>query len=90
MQTTATGRYLCQALDVVICDSRPAILARNIILFRLLYIGVDLSKLWCIFYSKLIDDACLTLLQECAFDLLSLGCDINDWNQSDFGEKVLK
>ena len=77
-----------QKLDVVMCDMEPSILARNVIFFRLLANGIPLSKLWCMYYAKLIDSDCLSILQACATDLLMLDGNLSSWHQTEFGNLV--
>ena len=69
---TCGGLALQQKLDITMCDNMPSIHARNIILFKLIIDGVDLNKIWMVFYSKMIDKGSSNTLQRYANDLLSL------------------
>eukprot|EP00798_Chlamydomonas_sp_ICE-L_P010248 gene10248-8166_t len=67
----AGGLAAKQKLSVVCVDSCPSILARNVVLFKLITDGCDRSLIWTIFYSKRINAETMTQLTECASQLLS-------------------
>jgi hypothetical protein len=87
--TKAGGLLDRTCLDVVACDLRPSIMSRNVLLWKLIFDGVEANKAWMIFYSKFLDDACLQLLANTATSLLTLcGGDAPSWlawNNSEFG-----
>lgn len=74
-----------QRHEVVACDIKPSILARNLILWKLIYESADLNQAWIIFYSKFVDETCAELLKSTALDLLNLTESWVAWNASDFG-----
>lgn len=52
-----------QSLDIVACDHEPSILARNILLFKLIENeAVDMDIIWALFFSKKIDQRCMQVL----------------------------
>lgn len=77
-------------LDVTMCDIEPSILARNIVLFKLILgNSVATEHIWSIFYSQKIDEVCLDILQRCANDLLeTAGEEVSTWNSSTFGSLI--
>lgn len=77
-----------QNLDFTACDMEPSIIARNVILYKLLLDNNDPKVTWSLFYGRMIDNHCLHTLKNCADDLLSIGSTLDQWNQSSFGQKI--
>eukprot|EP01031_Cornospumella_fuschlensis_P027939 gene27939-33738_t len=84
----AGGMVANQRHNIVACDILPSILARNLVLLRMVYDQADFAKAWMIFYSKFLDSECLELLSSTASSLLLSAGDapsLTNWNSSAFG-----
>jgi hypothetical protein len=84
----AGGMAARQSLSLVMCDIVPSILARNIVLYKLLLDGAEAAVVWSLFYSKLVDKNCLHALLTCAASLLSLGPTLQSWHDTPFGSTI--
>ena len=80
--------YRMTCLDVTMCDNEPAILARNVVLFKLILNDEHADRLWCLFYAQNIDQVCIDVLSQCANDLLSVGGDLATWHATPFGTLI--
>lgn len=81
-----SSSYRTIQLDVTMCDMDSSILARNLVLFKLvLDKAVSAARMWCIFYSQRIDEACMLDLQQCAQSLLDIGDTLSSWHASPVG-----
>lgn len=75
-------------LDVTMCDINPSIIARNLILFKCILEGISENIVWCLFYSRYIDSLCMSALQTCATQLLSLSDTLDVWHATTIGRCV--
>lgn len=83
---SAGGLSARQCMDFTACDIEPSILARNIILYKLIADGVSASVAWALFYGKRVDDYCMDTLITAANALLSFGETLEAWHESAFGQ----
>ncbi|RPB28537.1 hypothetical protein L211DRAFT_818299 [Terfezia boudieri ATCC MYA-4762] len=79
-----------RVVDFTCCESEPAVLARNVLLFSLIIddrnTGQDNSNLhWNIFYHLLLDEPSLQLLQRQSKKLLEISMDETLWRHSGYG-----
>ncbi|KAJ1441162.1 hypothetical protein B484DRAFT_118187 [Ochromonadaceae sp. CCMP2298] len=84
----AGGLAAQQSLSLVMCDIIPSVMARNIVLYKLLLDGVEGAVVWSLFYSKVVDRNCVHALLTCAASLLSLGPTLAAWHDTPFGSVV--
>ena len=77
-----------QILQTTTCDIEPSIIARNIVLYKLIHNKSDPAMVWSLFYGKLVDELCLNLLISCASNLHAVGTSLEVWHQSPFGNLV--
>ena len=77
-----------QKLHTTTCDIEPSIIARNIVLYKLIHNKSDPAMVWSLFYGKLVDELCLNLLISCASNLHAVGTSLEVWHQSPFGRLV--
>ena len=77
-----------QKLCATACDIEPSIIARNIILYTLIHDENDPAMIWSLFYSKLIDEHCLSLLMSCAAKLNLVGASLTAWHRTPFGDLI--
>lgn len=67
------------------CDIEPSTIARNFVLYRLVYDGSCLSKAWSVFYERSFDESTMSLLVKCATELQSVGDSLEAWHGTEFG-----
>ncbi|KAJ7493407.1 hypothetical protein B0H11DRAFT_2277455 [Mycena galericulata] len=70
------------ALDVTACDIEPAVTARNLLLFTLIYDGHQNHRIWNIFYHIKIDQTSFALLISQSKKLLDITRDLETWQTS--------
>ncbi|KZT18725.1 hypothetical protein NEOLEDRAFT_1125105 [Neolentinus lepideus HHB14362 ss-1] len=78
-------------LDITCCDYQPAILARNILLYVLIFEGEPIDKIWNIYYHFFIDEASSAILVNHCETLLAHSNSVVEWHESKYGSwlKVL-
>ncbi|KAJ7281908.1 hypothetical protein C8J57DRAFT_1056186 [Mycena rebaudengoi] len=69
-------------LDFTCCDIEPAIIARNVLLYTLIYDGHPNDRIWDIFYLIKLDQSAFSLLISQCEKLLEICTDLVAWRQS--------
>ena len=77
-----------QVLHTTTCDIEPSIIARNIVLYKLIYDEIDPAMVWSLFYGKVVDKFCLNILISCAANLHAVGTSLDEWHRTPFGEII--
>ncbi|KAJ6581191.1 hypothetical protein B0H19DRAFT_930096 [Mycena capillaripes] len=72
------------AVDFMCCDLEPAVIARNVLLFTLIYDEHPCEHIWNIFYHIKIDKSSCSLLFSQCRKLLGLCKDLESWQQSSY------
>ncbi|KAJ6624929.1 hypothetical protein B0H10DRAFT_2004878 [Mycena sp. CBHHK59/15] len=71
-------------LDITCCDDEPAVLARNILLFTLIYDGHSSDHIWNVFYHIKVDKTSFSLLISQSRKLLDISVDFDAWKKSEY------
>lgn len=82
------GLALKQRLDIVCCDLEASIVARNIILFKLIHSLCPPASAWHLFYYLYLDSNMMQMLVDTAQSLLALGETYSEWHSTSFGQLV--
>ena len=77
-----------QILNVTTCDIEPSTIARNILLYSLILDSCDLQIAWCIFYDRIIDDACMAAVVASACKLWLSADTLEEWHKTFFGSYI--
>ncbi|KAF9448971.1 hypothetical protein P691DRAFT_704001 [Macrolepiota fuliginosa MF-IS2] len=75
-------------MDITCCDSEPAIIARNVLLFTFIMDSVEpkrINQYWSIFYDIFFDQKTASLLNEQCLKLVNYATDVATWNSSPYG-----
>ncbi|KAJ7746839.1 hypothetical protein DFH07DRAFT_889361 [Mycena maculata] len=70
--------------DVTCCDIEPAVIARNVLLFTLIYDGHQNERIWDIFYNIKVDQTSFELLISQTKKLLDITRDLGSWRKSPY------
>ena len=76
-----------QVLHTTTCDIEPSIIARNIVLYKLIYDERDPAIVWSLFYGRSIDNFCLKVLISCTTNLHAVGS-LDVWHRTSFGKII--
>ncbi|TDL18060.1 hypothetical protein BD410DRAFT_753746 [Rickenella mellea] len=73
-----------RVLDFTCCDIEPAILARNALLFTLIFDGHPIDRIWNVFYHFKLDATSLSLLVDQCEKLVAVSHDLETWSSSSY------
>ena len=82
------GLSVKQKLNFLICDIEPAIIARDIFLFKLIIDNADNAIIWSLFFSKRINKRCIDVLKSTAESLIAIGDNFESWQGSNLGRII--
>ncbi|KAJ7132148.1 hypothetical protein C8R44DRAFT_612729 [Mycena epipterygia] len=71
-------------LDFTCCDIEPAVIARNVLLFTLIYDRHQSNRIWDIFYHIKVDQTSFALLISQCKKLLDICRDLDTWHKSSY------